>query len=592
MFDKLKLPLAKSKKSKFNLRNHVIATGEMGQLFPIRQIEVVPDDDFTIDVEMFSRTAPLVVPTFGSVKFTTRAFYVPSRLLYPYWNEFITGKNIYVDGEPYTPEIPFIYGYELADFFIDTNFGLSEYVSTGSYDFSLRDRENIVKHFVFTNKGRYWLKVFHSLGYKFNFVSNYGTDVHKNEVKYSLLPLLSFLRVYMDYYLPSQFLETSRITQYFNQLRGVYDRIWFVTGLWQAITDIQLAYDNDYFTSAWRCPLSLMANSKEDTFINITDKGQQYENRAVSDNYAVVGATYSEKFNGESTNFAISLAQKLANYIIRNNYAGSRAVEQILARFGVRVPDMDIQRCIHFGTSQSNLEIMDVTNTAESEYAKLGSYGAKAIGFDNGNKMHIHCKEHGFIILMASIMPETSMGFQGFDRNLMHLDKFDFFTPEFDRSIMQPIYSGELLCNFMDSNTDDSNITYSDYESHNAKPTDIFGFVPYGTEYKVAHDNVIGDFNIPHLGQELDCYHLFREIIPDTNIIAQNQNLIYFNSDQYNRIFNVTDQNEDHFYMIYRIKVTAERPMMSISESIPFADDDIEHRNRVSMQPNGSKYNN
>lgn len=591
MFDKINLPLAKQKKSKFNLRNHVIATGEMGQLFPIRQIECVPGDEFNIDVEMFSRTAPLVVPTFGSVKFTTRAFFVPNRLCFPFWNEFITGKNVVINNQPTTPVIPYITNTEIVNFFITPAYGLTEASTEVVVDIEVIDDSegyNPIFRGNFTNKGRYWLKVFNSLGYKFNFVAIPNNAEHDFNPHYSLLPLLSFLRIYLDYYLPSQYLENSLINQYFNNIRSTFPlHEQYVYNLWQVLDSIQLTYDNDYFTSAWRYPLSLLGNSSDQNKI-VNDLS--FNRRVESDNPAN-SYVRSNSYNGNSsiqgTNWAMTMAQKLANYIIRNNYAGSRAVEQILARFGVKVPDMEIQRSVHFGTSVSNLQIMDVTNTAESEDYKLGSYGAKAIGFDKGRKMHIECKEHGFILLLCSIMPETSQGFQGFDRNLLHLDKFDFYTPEFDKSIMQPIYSGELISNYKRDNT-----IYQEYKNNNAKPKNIFGFVPYATEYKIAHDNVIGDFNISHLNEGLDCYHLFREIEPDTQIIAQNPNLIYFNSAQYNRIFNVTNENQDHFYMIYRIKVVATRPMLSISESIPFNDDDIEHRNSVHMQANGSSMNN
>lgn len=597
MFDKINLPLAKQKKSKFNLRNHVIATGEMGQLFPIRQIECVPGDEFNIDVEMFSRTAPLVVPTFGSVKFTTRAFFVPNRLSFPFWNEFITGKNVVIDNEPIEPQVPYITNTEIVGFFRTFENGLMIPVSSSSapHDVSIYSAAGaVIGQANFTNKGRYWLKVFNSLGYKFNFVvtdSNVDGDFNPH---YSLLPLLAFLRVYMDYYLPSQYLENSLITQYFNQLRLVVGtHSLYIGTLWKVLDSIQLTYDNDYFTSAWRYPLALLSNAVAGN-IRADELGGNYhvDSQVVAGSYTRGAQFNNTTLQNGSINWAVTMAQKLANYIIRNNYAGSRAVEQILARFGVKVPDMEIQRCVHFGTSVSNLQIMDVTNTAESEDFKLGSYGAKAIGFDKGRKMHIECKEHGFIILLCSIMPETSQGFQGFDRNLLHLNKFDFYTPEFDKSIMQPIYSGELISNLKGSSYSPDAEDLQDFVDNNAKPKSIFGFVPYGTEYKVAHDNVIGDFNIPSLSQGLDCYHLFREIYPDTQIIAQNPNLIYFNPTQYNRIFNVTNENQDHFYLIYRIKVVATRPMLSISESIPFNDDDIEHRNSVHMQANGSSMNN
>ena len=79
----------------------------------------------------------------------------------------------------------------------------------------------------------------------------------------------------------------------------------------------------------------------------------------------------------------------------------------------------------------------------------------------------------------------------------------------------------------------------------------------------------------------LDAYHLFRDYYPNSRTLAQNSDLIYFNSEQYNRIFNVTDTEEDHFYMIYRLRVKAQRPMKNLSQSMPFDDNDLEHRRKI-----------
>lgn len=608
---KINLPIGKENISRFNLNNHVIATGEFGQLIPIRQIECVPGDSFDIDVEMFSRTAPLVCPTYGSVKFTTRAYFVPTRLCMAHFKEFITQKAVAVDGGYYNPQIPYITNYELTSMFTNLANGLFEQVNTPSatnpFDVEVRSSSgSVLGHYRFTNKGRHWLKVFNGLGIRWNFLvlsSSAPSDI-SNEVRFSLLPIFAFLRVYMDYYLPSQYLIGSSVKQFFDGYIDVTtSHELMIQRLYTVINDIQLTYDDDYFTIAWRFPMSLLDNQPnqyikmplESSDLNYYENGgYSYSpgNTSVSANGNKIGVSaVDESQDNPVTNWALSAARSLANYIIRNNYAGSRAVEQILARFGVKVPDYEFQRSVHFGTSETTLQIMDVTNTAESEYAKLGSYGGKAIGYDGGKKMHIECKEYGFIVLLATIMPETSMGWQGFERNTQHLRPYDFFTPEFDGKFMQPIFSGELLCDYKGVQVGSEQDDYQDYIDNNNQPRRVFGFVPTYTEYKTAKDNVIGDFNVPTLKEGLDCYHLFRDYYPDSATLAQNPDILYFNPEQYNRIFNVTDTSVDHFYMIYRIKVHAERPMKSISQSLPFDDNDIEHRRSVGVQPNGSNFN-
>lgn len=587
-FDKIKLPIGKQKTNVFNLRNHVIATGEMGQLFPIRQIECVPGDKFDINVEMFSRTAPLVVPTFGSVKFTTRAFFVPSRLAYPFFNEFITGQTVMIDNEAFDVVIPYITQSELIALFIDysvNGFTLTERVASSSspHDLEVLDSSGAnPTYWNFTNLGRYWLKVFNGLGYVWNWV-------YRDDLEYSLLPLISMFKVYTEYYCPAQFVPTSYVTQFLNYFKTTVSARDYISILPNVLDAFRLSYDNDIFMSAWNQPLSALGDNEVLTIS---------QDRRTSSGTSSLSTVRSNSYNSVSdatqshSNWMISMIQSLANYVIRNNYAGPKAVNQILSRFGVKVPDMEIQRPVCFGTQQSSLQIMDVTNVAESETAKLGQFGAKAIGYENGKSMHIDCKEYGYILLMCTIMPETTQGWQGVERNLFHLNKLDFFTPEFDRTMMQPVYSGEFFNDYKGSSYSEDDEDWQTLIDNNGNTDNLFGFVPMYSEYKVAKDNVIGDLRVPHLSSGLDCFHLFREFFPDTSVIAQNPDLIYFNAEQYNRIFNVTDNNQDHFYMIYRIRVKAVRPMLTIAESIPFQDDDIEHRNTVSMKPNGSALNN
>ena len=132
---KLNIPIGREQTSTFNLSNNIIATGEMGQLIPLRQIECVPGDKFSLDVQMFTRTAPLVCPTYGSVKFTTRAFFVPTLLCMNHWKEFITGKPVVIDNEYFDATIPYITLFELTNLFYTAANGLVDLVAgTAPFD--------------------------------------------------------------------------------------------------------------------------------------------------------------------------------------------------------------------------------------------------------------------------------------------------------------------------------------------------------------------------------------------------------------------------------------------------------------------------
>ena len=76
----------------------------MGELVPIMCMPVVPGDKFRVKTESLVRLAPLVAPMMHRVNVFTHYFFVPNRLVWNQWEDFITKG---VDGEdvPIFPKI-------------------------------------------------------------------------------------------------------------------------------------------------------------------------------------------------------------------------------------------------------------------------------------------------------------------------------------------------------------------------------------------------------------------------------------------------------------------------------------------------------
>ena len=66
-------------------------SASMGRLYPVLCQEMVPGDRFRVQSDMMCRTMPLVSPAFGSLKAYIHYFFVPNRLLWDQWEDFITG---------------------------------------------------------------------------------------------------------------------------------------------------------------------------------------------------------------------------------------------------------------------------------------------------------------------------------------------------------------------------------------------------------------------------------------------------------------------------------------------------------------------
>lgn len=64
---------------------------DMGQLIPIMCDEVIPGDSFTIGNEVIVRMQPLVAPVMHEINAYIHYFFVPYRILWDDWEDFITG---------------------------------------------------------------------------------------------------------------------------------------------------------------------------------------------------------------------------------------------------------------------------------------------------------------------------------------------------------------------------------------------------------------------------------------------------------------------------------------------------------------------
>lgn len=79
------------KRSKFNLTHTHSTTADAGQLIPFLLQPTLPGDRFRIGLKNFIRCQPMVAPLMHEVYFYTQYWYIPYRILWDNWEDFITG---------------------------------------------------------------------------------------------------------------------------------------------------------------------------------------------------------------------------------------------------------------------------------------------------------------------------------------------------------------------------------------------------------------------------------------------------------------------------------------------------------------------
>lgn len=548
-------------RSKFNLSHDVITTSDFNQLNVISIKELVPGDSFNTKVNSFCRLAPMPVPTYGRANMVTRHFYVPLRLLMKGFENFLTNTTYQTTSAVVTPAVPTITNKALFEMFTTAQHGLMIVTTSAAYQWN--DGTN---SYAFTFIGRKLYSLLVSLGYQINPTSS---DV----TKMSLLPILAYGRIYFDWYFPSQYQPTNPLRYYFEQSNLA---ITTATAAWQLFDNIPIfgKLEKDYFTSAWLTPNSPIGE-KILTMQNVAYGTSSTKlNQIVSSDLGNKGAYLSLTIPSGASNVSISqygldTLHAVDHYMRRNMIAGNRYIEQMMARYGKKVPDAWIQRSEYLGSVHNPIMISDVMSTADtssaSSGAALGDFAGKGIGQVDG-RFNYDSQEFGYLITINQIIPHTGY-VQGRRREtVFHIELFDFFTPEMELVGTAPIRNDELFAQFRDAQD------YTQSQSSGGKPDGIFGFQDRYSEYRNSFDILSGDFINRGVNSGMTSWHLFRDLNPTDESLALNLAFMdgnpSTNFNWFNRIFQTTSNTADHFIMVHNITHEAYRPMHSSADTI------------------------
>lgn len=94
------------KRSKHNLSHYRLTTFDMGQLVPVGCVEVLPGDSFRHSASAMVRAATLVAPLMHPVTVRIHHWYVPNRVVWPEFADFISGQDAGANSVPTHTESP------------------------------------------------------------------------------------------------------------------------------------------------------------------------------------------------------------------------------------------------------------------------------------------------------------------------------------------------------------------------------------------------------------------------------------------------------------------------------------------------------
>lgn len=569
-FDVLKVKSAVKQHNKFDLSRTHLTTMDFGEIVPLFVEETIPGDKFNVNGEYFSRMSPLVKPTYGKFDFRTVAAFVPYHQIAEDSEAWLAGKTVW---EGQTPVQRFITVGTL-DSFIRSYCTSTVGVTSANTQYTIVNGSGNRQYYLFTPVGKYWVKILNALGY----ACPQGVDLQPSstwyatvkDTKLSAYPLLAFFKLYNDYMSQSQRFNTSQLSSLLLNIRqnksvsGSYaSGAITATGIKNMFDNLFLNYENDYFTSAWQEPN------------NALGVGESINSAAVPMSVptgASVGSLNYDNILTQTGGSSISLGQRALDFlkdfddwVRRNNYSGSRAVQQIYSRFGIKTDEYRTHYAHVIATDKMPIQVGDVTATADATNVPLGDYAGK--GIMAGQKgFSVDVSDYG-ILLVLGYFTVVPMYAYGYDRRVLRNTPLDYYNPEFDGIGADAISLGEVWTSPIASSADTTLDTY------------IFGYTERYNAYRYGRDVITGEFRDYRNTGDMNVWHTGRnlaDIREQNNLVAQStaMNTLPQSNSEYNRIFSVTDAGVNHFYLTAKFNVDAVRPMMNLNSVVKLGEGD------------------
>lgn len=171
---------------------------------------------------------------------------------------------------------------------------------------------------------------------------------------------------------------------------------------------------------------------------------------------------------------------KLQAFLEKNNVAGGRYIETILAHWAERVPDFTVQRVQHVRSTSIPVQINEVTATANTSGVNslVGDQAGRARVQGNLGKVRIYTQEPSFIFALYNVTAPPMYAGQGIPKLFQRKTRFDEPWRDFQHIGEQAVKTRELYFPFVNSADNDTD----------------FGYQQRFSEYKYMPDRVVGDF--------------------------------------------------------------------------------------------------
>lgn len=509
------IPRTNVPRSVFDRSHGYKTTFNGGFLVPFFVDEVLPGDTFNLKCSLFARLSTPIVPFMDNLHLETFFFYVPNRLLWDHWENFMGQQENPGDSIDYL--VPTISATNVQTQTLWDYFGLPTNVQNALTVSALPFRAyNLIYNEWFRDE---------NLQNSLPFNKGDGPD---NISSYNLV-------------------RRGKRHDYFTSAlpwpqKGTAEGVEINVGTTAPISatgTISGAGTPTFNGSGAVSGLTAVSKPEGSAALQYSNGNQfSWSNPALA--VSISGTTDLSAATSITIN-ALRTAFQVQKLLERDARGGTRYTEILRSHFGVVSPDARLQRPEYLGGSSTRIAIKPVEQnsgtTAVSPQGNLAAYGVAGDTFHGFTKSFV---EHGWIIGLVEVRADLSYQ-QGINRMWKRSDRYDFYFPVLAHLGEQAISNDEI------------------YAQGTAQDAQVFGYQERYAEYRYKPALITGKFRSTD-PQSLDIWHLAQEF---GSLPALNDSFIQ-DQPPIERVVAVTDEPQILFDSFINLKCVRPMPVYSV----------------------------
>lgn len=396
------------------------------ELIPIMCEEVLPGDVWQHAESILARLATPIAPVVDDMDLETFYFFVPNRILWPEWEDFITGTNTSLVIPRMCAIVPSV-NYELKLGSVMDHFGLPPGVYTGANVFVFNALP-IWGYFTIYNQ---WFRD-QNLQPEWEWPSTWTLDYTNaidNGAPWDQMPLRANKR--HDYFTSSLpwAQKGSAVTMPLGTTAPVISN-GFPPVFWDNVSALE-AKNLQVAAGATAINQTAAATATHQLYFYQSSTGLQV------DLSAATAATIN----------SIRLAVTTQRLLELDARGGSRYVENLMAHWGVRAKDYRLQIPEYLGGSKISVTVNPIAQTAAYDAmtgeSPIGNLGAEMHASNHKKTFTYASEEHGYIIGIA-VVRATPTYQQGTRRHWRRSTRLDYPDPVFANIGEQAVATQEI----------------------------------------------------------------------------------------------------------------------------------------------------